>query len=111
MSDIEKPHDEIEVEPAPIISSGFQEYSDCAYLCFYIDPQIYDRENFKITSSIISSLSFKDFKLENNLVVFFVYLEGLLNYALSIFKSMTFWEASVSHALLWFLISKDILLS
>ena len=97
MSDVEKPHEDIEIEPAPIISSGFQEYSDCIYICFYIDPQIYDRENFKINTSFISSLSYKDFKLENNLVVFCVYLEGLLNYAFKLFKNTYYFKISYKY--------------
>lgn len=95
MSNLAKSSEEI--EPAPIPESTVQEYPDCIYFCFYIDPKIYDKENFKISSSFISSLSIKDFKLDNNLVVFCIYLEGILNYAFKLFKSTYYFKISYKY--------------
>ena len=79
-----------EENPAPIMhmKPKFDEHSDCTYLCFYIDKSIYDEQGFQLSDDLISNLSFKEFKFENNIVVLCVYSEGLLNSAFKLFKSV-----------------------
>ena len=33
-------------DPAPASAPLSQEYSDCSYICFYIDPSIYEKGGF-----------------------------------------------------------------
>ena len=78
---------EEEAAPIPTPAEIFKEYSDSLYVCFYIDPNIYDPKGFTLSHTFPSNLSYKDFKLENNLHVFCVYRDRLLNYAFKLFKS------------------------
>ena len=69
---------EEEAAPIPTPAEIFKEYSDSLYVCFYIDPNIYDPKGFTLSHTFPSNLSYKDFKLENNLHVFCVYCDGLI---------------------------------
>ena len=79
--------------PGPGQDAPLQEFSECAYFCFYIDQSIYDKEGFKISSSFISNLGVKEFKVDN-LVVYCVHCQGLLNYAFKLFKSNYYFKIS-----------------
>ena len=82
-------YDKPESNAAPIPSSVYQskEHTDCSYLCFYIDPNIYDKQGIILKNNFGSNLSFQETKLDNNLVILCVYCEGLINYALKWIKS------------------------
>ena len=80
-------------DPAPAPAPVSQEYSDCSYICFYIDPSIYEKGGF-IVSSSLSNLNFQEFKVDKNLVVFCVHFQGLLNYAFKLFKSTYYFKIS-----------------
>ena len=93
MSEFEKPEQNEEPAPDPEPMPPLKEFSDCAFFCFYIDQDIYDKEGFKISSSFISNLSVNEFKFDN-IVVFCVHCQGLLNYALKLFKSSYYFKIS-----------------
>ena len=95
MSDFLEPEEESGAAPELIPPS--LDYSDCSYICFYIDPKIYERGGFSINSSFISNLSFKEFRLDNNFVVFCIHTQGLLNYALKLFKSTYYFKISYKY--------------
>ena len=59
------------------------EFSDCSYICFYIDPSIYEKDGFILDSNI---LSFKEFKINNNLIIYTVHF-GIIFNTLKFFKS------------------------
>jgi len=80
-------------EPAPAASPPSQEYSDCSYICFYIDPSIYEKGGFTISSSF-SNLYVTEIKADNNLVVFCINCQGLLNYALKLLKKTYYFKVS-----------------
>ena len=65
MSEFEKPEQNEEPAPDPEPMPPLKEFSDCAFFCFYIDQDIYDKEGFKISSSFISNLSVNEFKFDN----------------------------------------------
>ena len=91
MSNFDKPEEEPAPAPAP---SQSQEFSDCSYICFYIDQSIYEKEGFVISSSIITNLGVQEFRLDNNLVVFCIHCGGLLNMAFKLFKSTYYFKIS-----------------
>ena len=100
MSEFSKPEEEPAPEPeaAPVAAPPpSQDFSDCSYFCFYIDPQIYVKEGFTLTSGITTNLSVQEYKLDNNLVVFCVNAGGLLNYALKFFKSTYYFKISYKY--------------
>ena len=66
--------------PAPVAGLPSQEYSDCSYICFYIDPSIYEKGGFTISSSF-SNLNVQEIRTNNNIVVFCINCQGLLNFA------------------------------
>ena len=91
MSNFDKPEEEPAPAPAP---SQSQEFSDCSYICFYIDQSIYEKEGFVISSSLITNLGVQEFRLDNNLVVFCIHCGGLLNMAFKLFKSTYYFKIS-----------------
>ena len=93
MAEYEKPEQDEATGHASNSAPPLQEFSDCAYFCFYIDPSIYNKEGFQISSSFISNLNVKDFQVDK-LAVFCVHCQGLLNYALKLFKSNYYFKIS-----------------
>ena len=91
MSNFDKPEEEPAPAPAP---SQSEEFSDCSYICFYIDQSIYEKEGFVISSSLITNLGVQEFRLDNNLVVFCIHCGGLLNMAFKLFKSTYYFKIS-----------------
>ena len=91
MSNYDKPEEEPAPAPGP---NQLQEFSDCSYICFYIDQSIYEKEGFIISSNLITNLGVKEFRLDNNLVVFCIHCGGLLNMAFKLFKSTYYFKIS-----------------
>ena len=79
--------------PAPVAGLPSQEYSDCSYICFYIDPSIYEKGGFTISSSF-SNLNVQEIRTNNNIVVFCINCQGLLNFAFKLFKSTYYFKVS-----------------
>ena len=61
------------------------DYTDSVFFCFYIDQTIYNKDYFFLDSKF-SNLSKEVHRLENNLTIFRVYLDGYRNYVLRKFS-------------------------
>ena len=95
MAEYDKPEDGSAPAPEPGPAPVSKEFSDCSYVCFYIDPSIYEKDGFNISSGLTTSLSFQEFKINNtNLIVYSVHCGGLLNYAFKLFKSTYYFKIS-----------------
>ena len=95
MAEYDKPEDGSAPAPEPGPAPVSKEFSDCSYVCFYIDPSIYEKDGFNISSGLTTSLGFQEFKINNtNLIVYSVHCGGLLNYAFKLFKSTYYFKIS-----------------
>ena len=83
--------DKIEERPAPV--PVIEEFSDCSYFCFYIDPSIYEKDGFILNSQV---LSFKEYKINSNLIVYNVHFGMLLN-TFKLFKSTSYFKISYKY--------------
>ena len=87
MEEFEKP----EERPAPLPDA--QEFSECSYFCFYIDPSIYEKDGFILNSQV---LSFKEYKINSNLILYNVHFGMLLN-TFKLFKSTSYFKISYKY--------------
>ena len=83
--------EKLEERPAPVPVA--QEFSDCSYFCFYIDPSIYEKDGFILNSQV---LSFKEYKINSNLIVYNVHFGMLLN-TFKLFKSTSYFKISYKY--------------
>ena len=84
-------------EPAPNPFKELADHSECSYICFYLDPSIYDKEGFKLKfPDFASSLNYKEIRMKNNLSILCVFCDGFLSGALNLLKSTHNFEVSYS---------------
>ena len=82
-------------EPAPFPLKELEGFSECSYICFYVDPSIYDKKGFKLKfPDFASSLNYKEIPMKNNLVILCVFCDGFLSGALNLLKSTHNFEVS-----------------
>ena len=73
---------------APIISDFlFNEHLNCTYLCFKVEPSIYDERGFEFDKGSSSKLLLEQIKIDKNIVILCVYCEGFLNLPFTLFKN------------------------
>ena len=84
MSDFENKKEGID----PNISDFLiNEHLNCTYLCFKVEPSIYDERGFEFDKGSSSKLLLEQIKIDKNIVILCVYCEGFLNLPFTLFKN------------------------
>ena len=84
-----------EEAPPPIPTPVTKEYLDCSYLCFYVDPSIYDKNGFRYKfPDLASNLNHSEIHMDSNLILLCVFCDGFGSGAINFFKKTHNFEVS-----------------
>ena len=85
----------MEEAPPAISTPEIKDYSDCSYLCFYVDPNIYEEKGFRYKfPDFVSNLNHTEIRLNSNLIVLCVYCDGFFSGAINYIKNKHSFEIS-----------------